>query len=259
MFFEIRLLDIIDVLIVAFLLYQIYRIIRGTVAISIFVGVISIYALWFVVRTLKMELLSAILGQILSVGVLTLIIIFQQEIRKFLLYVGTQYFVHRRFSLSSILFRKNRQDLKPSIEAIVRASQNMAAQKTGALIVIKRKIPLREYEMTGDIIGAAAGRRLLECIFFKNSPLHDGAVIIEGNRITAARCVLPITDQLHLPADYGMRHRAAIGVSEASDAVVVVISEETGIISLVSGGQIQSSVSAEQLQEKLTQAVMEEG
>jgi uncharacterized protein (TIGR00159 family) len=254
MFFDVRLLDIVDILVVAFLLYQMYRILRGTAAISIFAGVISIYALWFVVRALKMELLSAILGQILGVGILVLVIIFQQEIRKFLLYIGTQYFVHHKFSLQHLFFRKNKQDTR-YIDAIVRAAQNMSGKKTGALIVIRRRVPLDSYTMTGDRIDAVVSSRLLENIFFKNSPLHDGAAIIESGRISTARCVLPITERLNLPAHYGMRHRAAIGVSEMSDAAVVVVSEETGEISFVAQGNIQSSLSTQQLQDTLTQAL----
>jgi uncharacterized protein (TIGR00159 family) len=252
MFFEIRILDILDIVLVAFLLYRIYRLIRGTVAISIFAGILSLYAAWFVVRALKMELLSAILGQLLGVGVLALLIVFQQEVRKFLLYIGSQYFTHRQFSHSSRFFHRNgRREIKINVEAIVRAAQNMSRYKTGALIVIKRKTSLEDYEMTGDQIGAIVSNRMLENIFFKHSPLHDGAVIIDGGRIAAARCILPITEQMNLPPHYGMRHRAAIGISEVSDAAVVVVSEETGGISFVTGGGIESNLTAAELQAKL--------
>jgi uncharacterized protein (TIGR00159 family) len=256
MFFEIRILDIIDIFLVAFLLYQVYKLIRGTVAISIFIGVFSIYALWFVVKAFRMELLSTILGQVLGVGVLALFIVFQQEIRRFLLYIGTQYSAHRRFSFTQ-LFRKNKQTIRVNIEAIVKAAQNMGERKTGALIVIRRKTSLDSYETTGDHIGAITSNRLLENIFFKNSPLHDGAVIIANESIAAARCVLPITEQLHLPSHYGMRHRAAIGISEMSDAVVVVVSEETGSISFVESGKMQYNITPATLQEQLTAALTE--
>jgi uncharacterized protein (TIGR00159 family) len=255
MFFEIRILDVIDILLVAFLLYQIYRLIRGTVAINIFAGILSLYALWFVVRALKMELLSAILGQILGVGVLALLIVFQQEVRKFLLLIGSQYFNRRQYALSHLFFHHKKKNIKNSIESILRAAQNMSAKKTGALIVIKRKTSLESYEITGDRIGAIVSNRLLENIFFKNSPLHDGAVIIDGDCITYARCVLPISEQLNLPSHYGMRHRAAIGISEVSDAAVVVVSEETGAISFALEGNIHAADTAAELQEKLLHAL----
>ncbi|GHU93815.1 TIGR00159 family protein [Bacteroidia bacterium] len=253
MFFEIRILDIIDIVLVATLLYQLYKLIKGTVAINIFIGVLSIYGLWFIVKAFKMDLLSTILGQILSVGVLALIIVFQQEVRRFLLYIGTQY-THYRFSVKNI-WHKQKTPIRVNIDAIAKAARNMSANKTGALMVIRRKATLNHYTANSDAIGAVTSNRLLENIFFKHSPLHDGAVIIENEIIVAARCVLPSTDQLDLPAHYGMRHRAAIGISEASDAVVVVVSEETGDISFVEGGKIVSNISEQELRTYLEKAL----
>ncbi|MDR1227088.1 MAG: diadenylate cyclase CdaA [Prevotellaceae bacterium] len=258
MFFNIRLLDILDILLVAILFYQVYKLIRGTVAINIFIGIFSIYVVWIVVRALNMELLSSILGQVLGVGVLALFIVFQQEIRKFLLFIGTQYFSHRRFSFKN-LFSKNSslKQHRVDIEAIVKACRNMADSKTGALIVIQRRTSLRPYEDTGDILDAITSNRLLENIFFKNTPLHDGAVIIVRNKIKAARCVLPSTENQNLPPEYGMRHRAALGITENSDALVAVVSEETGKVSFVEGGKIKSNISAMELRGLLEDALNE--
>ncbi|HPV57830.1 MAG TPA: diadenylate cyclase CdaA, partial [Tenuifilaceae bacterium] len=234
LFITIRVLDIIDIIMVAFLLYQIYMLIRGTVAINIFGGIVVLYIIWLVVRALNMELLSGILGQIIGVGVIAIIIVFQQEIRKFLLFIGTKYMSKSKFSLENLLFPRHKTDVaQVNVDAIVKACRNMAETKTGALIVIARKSELQFYAETGDIIEAETSSRLLENIFFKNSPLHDGAVIIVNDRIHAARCVLPVTENINLPPQYGMRHKAAVGISEITDAMVVLVSEETGKISFV--------------------------
>jgi uncharacterized protein (TIGR00159 family) len=258
MFFHIGILDIIDILLVAILFYQAFKLIRGTVAINIFIGIFALYVLWIAVKALNMELLSSILGQVLGVGVLALFIVFQQEIRKFLLFLGTQYMSRSKFSLRSILLGKT--DSRTSgvnIDAIVKASRNMSESKTGALIVIRRTTSLAPYEETGDLLDANTNSRLLENIFFKNTPLHDGAVIIVRNKIRAARCVLPSTDNLSLPARYGMRHRAALGVSENSDAVVAVVSEETGDISFVEAGHIKHGITFVELRHLLEKALNE--
>lgn len=256
MFFHIGILDIIDILLVAVLFYQVFKLIRGTVAINIFIGIFAIYVLWIAVQALDMELLSTILGQVLGVGVLALFIVFQQEIRKFLLFLGTQYLSRSKFSFRSIFFRKaDRFDSGVSIDAIVKASRNMSDSKTGALIVIRRTTSLAPYEETGDILDANTNSRLLENIFFKNTPLHDGAVIIVRHKIRAARCVLPPTDNLNLPPSYGMRHRAALGISENSDAVVVVVSEETGNISFVEAGHIKNGITFVELRRLLEDAL----
>jgi uncharacterized protein (TIGR00159 family) len=252
LFISIRVLDIIDIILVAFLLYQIYMLIRGTVAINIFSGIVVLYIIWLVVRALNMELLSGILGQIIGVGVIAIIIVFQQEIRKFLLFIGTRYMSKSKFSLENLLFPRQKNDEAPiNIDAVVKACRNMSDTKTGALIVIARKSELQLYAETGDIIEAETSSRLLENIFFKNSPLHDGAVIIVNDKIHAARCVLPVTENINLPPQYGMRHKAAMGISEITDALVVLVSEETGKISFVSHGNIHYGLSTQELKSLL--------
>ena len=239
LFISIRVLDIIDILLVAFLLYQIYVLIKGTVAINIFMGIFSLYLFWLIVKALNMELLSSILGQIIGVGVIALIIVFQQEIRRFLLLIGSRYFSKNRFSIEKLLrIKTEKYDSPVNIEAIVKACRNLSEQKVGALMVITKESNLQLYAETGDIINAETSSRLIENIFFKNSPLHDGAMIIQNNLIHAVRCILPLSEKPDLPASYGLRHRAAIGISEITDALVVIVSEETGKISFVKNGEI---------------------
>lgn len=251
-FIDIKILDVIDILLVAFIVYQIYRLIKGTSAMSIFIGIFAFYVLWLVVRVLKMELLSLILGQFIGVGVIALIIVFQQEIRRFLLYVGNRYFsAHSGFIRRS--FSRNRETAY--IDQVVKACDHMSSSRTGALIVIGRKSSLKLIEETGDVIDALVNHRLIETIFFKNTPLHDGAILLVGQRIAAARCLLPTSERTDIPAGYGTRHRAAIGVSEQTDAVVVVVSEQTGKISLVQNGGIQTGITPLQLKERLLQAL----
>lgn len=252
LFISIRLLDIIDILLVALLFYQIYMLIRGTVAINIFLGIFTLYIFWLVVKALNMELLSSILGQIIGVGVIALIIVFQQEIRRFLLLLGTRYFSKNRFSIEKMLMMKgDKYDTPVNIEAIVRACRNMAETKIGALIVVTQKSNLQLYAETGDIINAETSSRLIENIFFKNSPLHDGAMIIKNNLIYAVRCILPLTEKTNLSATYGLRHRAALGISEITDALVIVVSEETGKISFIFEGVITENISVVKLREIL--------
>lgn len=252
LFISIRILDIIDILLVALLLYQIYMLIRGTVAINIFVGIFILYIFWLVVRALNMELLSGILGQIIGVGVIALIIVFQQEIRRFLLLIGSRYLARKTFSLERLLFLKTEKfDSKVNIEAIIRASRNMIEKKIGAIIVITIKSNLQLYAETGDIINAETSSRLIESIFFKNSPMHDGAMIIKDNLIYAVRCILPLTDKTDLPSSYGLRHRAAIGISDITDALVIVISEETGKMAFIKEGEINEDINTQKLREFL--------
>ncbi len=258
-FINVRVLDIVDIVLVALLLYQIYMLIRGTVAINIFMGIFVLYVIWLVVRALNMELLSNILGQIIGVGVIAIIIVFQQEIRRFLLLIGTRYLSHRRFSIENLFFPKQKRVEAPiNIDAVVRAARHMSDSKTGALIVIARKSDLQVYAETGDVLNAETSSRLIENIFFKNSPLHDGAMILKNEKIYAARCVLPVTEKTNLPASFGLRHRAAVGISELTDAVVVLVSEETGKIAFVMGGEIKSGISAIELRSLLEKALSEE-
>lgn len=235
-FISIRVIDIIDILLVAYLMYQIYVLIKGTAAFNIFVGILIFYFLYRLVRVFNMELLSSILGQVISVGVIALMIVFQQEIRRFLLYVGTRYFSRDSFTVEKLLSINVKSRPAVKYKSIYKACVRMANAKTGALIVIARRSNLSIYAETGDLLNANTTSRLIESIFLKNSPLHDGAIIIEGENIRAARCVLPVSENFNLPPHYGMRHRAGLGMSENTDAMVIVVSEETGNISVADAG-----------------------
>ncbi len=247
LFIQIRIIDVIDILLVAFLMYQVYILIRGTVAFNIFIAVIGIWLLYVFVNMLKMKLLSSILGGIIGGGAIALIILFQQEIRRFLIFVGTKYFPNRKFSLQNILRRDDTLLEKVKIASIHKACIDMANTYTGALIVIARKSSLKLYAETGDVLHAKTSSRLLEAIFMKNGPLHDGAVIIENDLIVSARSVLPFSNKTELPPYYGMRHRAGLGISENTDAFVIIISEERGEISIAEHGELISGVGEQEL------------
>ena len=236
-------IDFIDIILVAAIMFWIYRATRGTNAPYIISGIIMIYLMWVVVRTLNMELLSNILGQFVSVGVIALIIVFQPEIRRFLQMIGMR---QKRFNFIARIFNRNDNTSVTIIAPIVQACREMSAHKTGALIVIGRQSDLRLITEGGIAIDAKISTPLLENIFFKNAPLHDGAVVIEGDRIVAAKCILPVT-QSDVPKSYGTRHRAAIGMSEISDAIILVVSEETGGISIAHGGTIHRDIAPDQL------------
>ena len=236
-------IDFIDIILVAAIMFWIYRATRGTNAPYIISGIIMIYLMWVVVRTLNMELLSNILGQFVSVGVIALIIVFQPEIRRFLQMIGMR---QKRFNFIARIFNRNDNTSVTIIAPIVQACREMSAHKTGALIVIGRQSDLRLITEGGIAIDAKISTPLLENIFFKNAPLHDGAVVIEGDRIVAAQCILPVT-QSDVPKSYGTRHRAAIGMSEISDAIILVVSEETGGISIAHGGTIHRDIAPDQL------------
>jgi uncharacterized protein (TIGR00159 family) len=248
MIVPITILDIIDVVLVAFILFQLYRIIKGTAAFSIFIAVFFIYMFWLIVKALNMQMISSLLGQVISVGVIALIIVFQQELRRFLLVIGNRYIKNSRFSLRRLFSSVRDEPGGPAIaEEIVRATESMSSKKIGALIVIGRQSRLDLYTEGGEILKARISADLLETIFFKNTPLHDGAVLIENGLIFAARCPLPVTDQFKLPPNFGMRHRAAIGMSEHTDALVIVVSEETGYISVVDAGKIRTKLNQNEL------------
>ena len=236
-------IDFIDIILVAAIMFWIYRATRGTNAPYIISGIIMIYLMWVVVRTLNMELLSNILGQFVSVGVIALIIVFQPEIRRFLQMIGMR---QKRFNFIARIFNRNDNTSVTIIAPIVQACREMSAHKTGALIVIGRQSDLRLITEGGIAIDAKISTPLLENIFFKNAPLHDGAVVIEGDRIVAAKCILPVT-QSDVPKSYGTRHRAAIGMSEISDAIILVVSEVTGGISIAHGGTIHRDIAPDQL------------
>lgn len=245
---QISIIDIVDILLVSVILFQIYRVIRGTAAFAIFITIFLIYLTWLLVRAMNMELTGALLGQVVGLGVLALVIVFQQEVRRFLLVIGNRFIMRRGFNFRALFSGVgDESDSTREAEEIVRACEAMSLNHTGALIVIGRKSSLVIYSEGGELIKARVSSELLETIFFKNTPLHDGAVLIEGGVILAARCPLPTTDQVTLPARYGMRHRAAIGMSERSDAIIIVVSEESGHISVFKTGTIRENITSNEL------------
>ena len=255
MLFEFGIKDVIDILLVALMLYYIYRLMRDSRSLNVFNGILVFVISWlFVSQVLQMRLLGSILDKLVSVGVIALIVLFQDDIRKFLYNLGA----HRRMrALSRFLSSskgkdKAKKEVKETIMPIVMAAMNMSKGKVGALIVIERSVPLDDVMATGDQIDAAINQRLIENIFFKNSPLHDGAVVVASKRIKAAGCILPVSHNLDIPKELGLRHRAAMGISQESDAVAVVVSEETGGISVAVDGSFKLRLSAEELESILT-------
>lgn len=250
-FITIRFLDILDIFLVALLLFQLYRLIKGTVAFNIVIGLFSLYLLWLVVRALNMQLLGSIMGQFIGVGVLALIVVFHPEIRKFLVFIGTNYNVNRVLSLDKLFGAvKGKNIREEQIEILADACFSLSKSKTGALIVIAGSSELNDQINTGELMNAEISSSLLRTIFFKNSPLHDGAVIIKDNKIVAAGCILPLT-QRDIDKSLGLRHRAAIGISETTDAITIIVSEERGSVSYVKEGEIKRRVSREVLVEFL--------
>ena len=249
-FLEFNILDIVDILLVAFLLFQLYKLVRGTVAIKIFVGISAIYLLWKLVEVLQMDLLSEILGQFIGVGVLAVIIVFQQELRKFLLMIGNTKFFSKE-GIMKFKWVSEENTVKVNVKAIVDACKEMAGSMTGAIIIITKQNSLSSYIDTGELIQAKTSTSLLQNIFFKNSPMHDGAVIITGNEIMAARCILPVIENDTFPSHLGMRHRAAAGITENTDCLAIIVSEERGKISIAKKGVLEIDLSSEQLKERL--------
>lgn len=251
-FLNFSFLDLLDILIAAILLYQLYRLVKGTAAIRIFIGITAVYLMWKLVDAFHMEVLTEILGQFIGIGFLLLVIVFQQEIRRFLLMIGSATFSRRRRFLRQLLWlrKTSQEEENQNLDPIILACQNLADKYLGALVVITRNTPLGNYVNTGTSIDARLSSTLLESIFSKNSPLHDGAVIIDGNRIEGAATILPVSDNSDIPARYGLRHRAAAGITEKTDAICLVVSEETGKISLVHHGRIDQ-LEAGELKSKL--------
>ncbi|MEJ2113366.1 MAG: diadenylate cyclase [Flavobacteriaceae bacterium] len=234
---EFKLVDIIDVILVALLLYYIYKLVKGTVAIKIFIGIIFIYLAWRLTDFLKMELLTSIFGGFMKVGIIALIVVFQPEIRKFLLMVGSTNFGSRRKFFKQFKFLKTDSFDETNVEAIISACNKMATTKTGALIVFEHHNNLDFLTNTGDEMNIKVTQPIIESIFFKNSPLHDGAIIIANNVVKATRVVLPLNNEKNIPQRFGLRHRAAIGITEKTDALALVVSEETGQISYFKDGE----------------------
>jgi uncharacterized protein (TIGR00159 family) len=250
-FIDIRLLDILDIFLVAILLYLLYNLLKGTVAINIFFGIVAIFLIWKVVDALEMQLLSEILGAFISVGFIALIIIFQPEIRQFLLALGKPGFISKRRRKFLFWWLDEKGAETVDIDKVVKACQNMSNIKQGALILITRRNELNQVIDTGEIVDATISVELLENIFFKNSPLHDGAVVISGNRIEAAKCILPVSKSLTLAGNVGLRHRAAVGVTEISDAIAIIVSEETGKLAVAIAGKLKRNLQPAELQDLL--------
>lgn len=251
MFFEFGIKDFIDILLVAVLLYYTYKLMKASGSINVFTGILVFILIWLVVsQVLEMKLLGSIFDKLVSVGVLALIVLFQDEIRRFLLTLGTHKHASAliRFLTGNKKEKIERDDMIP----IVMACISMGKQKMGALIVVEHNIPLDDVVRTGEVINADINQRLIENIFFKNSPLHDGAMVISKKRIKAAGCILPVSHNLDIPKELGLRHRAAMGISQESDALAIIVSEETGSISAALRGQFYLRLSGEELESLLT-------
>jgi uncharacterized protein (TIGR00159 family) len=250
-FLEISWVDFVDVALVGILLYQIYKLIRGSIAVNIFLGILALYLMYLIVRAAQMELLATILGQFMGVGVLAMIILFQPEIRKFLLLIGRSTEINRGSILKSIANWRGSYHDDFDVQQLMEAVKTLKVTRTGALVVFSRDMELKFYAETGDPLDAEVNKRLLLSIFGKNSPLHDGAAIIYQGRIKAARCVLPVSENDHLPPHFGLRHRSAIGMSETTDTLVMAISEETGRLILARNGKFIRGLKLKQVEQKI--------
>ncbi len=251
---EFGIKDIVDILIVALLLFYLYRLMKNSGTLSLFYGVLAFIVLWVVCYEIfGMRLTGTIVDKFMSIGLIVLVILFQDQIKRFLIDIGGP----GTFKHFTRMFRheKNEDNKHAEVMAVVYACMSMAKSKTGALIVFQRKVPLGDYEKTGDEIDADINARLIENIFFKNSPLHDGAMIIAGNRIAAVGCILPVSHDMNIPKNLGLRHRAALGMSQVTDAVCVIVSEETGGISVAQSGSIKVKISVTELEHILSTAL----
>ena len=236
-FWDFGIIDFIDVFLVAILLYYVYKLVKGTVAINIFIGITVIYAVWRLTDFLKMNMLHNIFDGFMKVGIIALIVVFQPEIRKFLLMVGSTNLGGKGKFFSKMTFLKNEVETETNVDAIITACNKMGATQTGALIVLERNNNLDFLIGTGDAMNISVTQPIIESIFFKNSPLHDGAIIIENNIVKATRVILPVNNEKKIPERFGLRHRAAIGITEKTDALAIVVSEESGQISYIKNGE----------------------
>ena len=246
--------DIVDILIVALLLFYLYRLMRKSGTLSLFYGVLAFIIVWVVAYEIfDLRLTGTIVDKFMSIGLIILVILFQDQIKRFLIDIGGP----SRWKHLRRLFKHDETDdkLHAQVMAVVYACMSMSKSKTGALIVFQRKMPLTDYERTGDIIDADINVRLIENIFFKNSPLHDGAMIIANHRIASVGCILPVSHDMNIPKNLGLRHRAALGMSQVTDSVCVIVSEETGGISVAIAGQFRIKVSAIDLEHILSEAL----
>ncbi|HET8736188.1 MAG TPA: diadenylate cyclase [Pricia sp.] len=247
-FLDFKITDVLDIIMVATLLYYIYKLVRGSVAINIFIGIVIIWAFWKLTELFDMEMISSMVGGFMQVGLIALIIVFQQEIRKFLLMVGSTNFANKRNFFKRFKFlREESIAASINIDAIIAACINMSSTRTGALIVIERNNSLDFVKSSGDRMYIEVNRPILESIFYKNSTLHDGAAVIENNYIVATRAILPVSNERNIPLRYGLRHRAAVGITEKTDALALVVSEETGNISYIRNGEFVDYEGTEEL------------
>lgn len=250
---EFGIKDIIDILLVGLLLFYVFILMKRSGTISLFYGVLAFIVLWILASEIfDMRLTGMILDKFMSIGLIILVILFQDQIKRFLIDLGSRsrWKNIRKFILHG--HQSETQDNHGVAMAIVRACMSMSRNKTGALIVIQRKVPLTDYELTGEIINAPVNARLIESIFFKNSPLHDGAMIIADKVIKAAGCILPVSHDMYIPKELGLRHRSALGMSQVTDALCIIVSEETGNISIASKGQLQLKITTPELESILT-------
>lgn len=251
-FLDLSFVDVFDIILVALLLFYLYKLVRGTVAINIFIGIVIIYIIWKLTAILKMDMLSSILGNFISVGFFALIVVFQQEIRKFLLLIGSTNFTNRKTVVRYFNFLKEKQNTTAiPLELLVADCKQMAKTKTGALIVIEQNNNLDFLILAENEVHLELAPQMLETLFFKNGPMHDGAIILRNNTIIATRVILPVSQTEKLPKKYGLRHRAGLGISEKTDAFVVVISEQRGSITYIKNGQIIEMSSAESLSKQI--------
>ena len=250
-FLDLRILDIVDIVLIAALLYYFYKLVKGTVAVNIFIGIVIIYLVWLLTRVLQMEMLSSILGEFIGVGMFALIVVFQQEIRKFLLMIGSTNFARRKKFFQTLRLIKDDLETPNDVESIIRACEHMGKTNTGALIVIQKSTSLDFVKNSGDAMKVLVNQPILESIFYKNSILHDGAIIIEDNYITATRVVLPVSNDRNIPLRFDLRHRAAVGITEKTDALALVVSEETGQISYIRDGEFVMYEDRDELINKL--------
>ena len=253
---EFGIKDVIDILLVALLLYNIYKLMRDSGSLNVFYGILVFIIMWIVVsQVLEMKLLGSIFDKLVSVGVLALIILFQEDIRRFFLTLGSN---NRLYSLVR-LFSRNKakeEEENPAIMQIVRACDYMSKNCVGALIIIERRMSLQDIENTGETIDANINAQLIKNIFFKNSPLHDGAMIISNNRIVSAACILQVSHNRDIPKELGLRHRAALGITQQSDALSIIVSEETGHITLAQNGEFKRDISTEELERYLNNVML---
>lgn len=250
-FLDVRPVDVVDILLSAYLMFAFYKLIKGTLAANIVITILAFLVCWVIVRALNMSMLSAVMGSFVNIGLLALIVIFQQEIRNFLVMLSSRHTLLKRIGLDKVMENDEAEADAAFTTSICNACENMARSKTGALIVIGKKVGLKDYIGTGDSIDAKFSQQLIETIFFKNTPLHDGAMIVSKSRILAAGCILPVSTDMSLPKHFGLRHRSAMGVTEVTDAVSVVVSEETGNVTVFDRGTYKLIKDSAELKEVL--------